>query len=42
LKNRLRRNVGCSRRNRARAAVNSTSGWSTCSQSTHVISLSCA
>jgi hypothetical protein len=33
-KKRLRRNVGCSRATGARAAVNSTSGWSTCSQST--------
>ena len=42
VKNRLRRNVGWSRRSRATAAVNSTSGVSTRSQCIQVISESWA
>ena len=42
VKNRLRWNVGCSRRSRMRAEVNSTSGVSTWSQCTHEISESWA
>ena len=37
VKNRLRRKVGWLWRNRATAAVNSTSGWSALSQWTHEI-----
>ena len=42
VKKRLRRNVGCALRSFAIAAVNSTSGWSTRSQCTQLISESWA